>query len=435
MGCCGVPGRVDPETYLRLDCERSLLSHAAPKGMRDGFEGVVIGRALSAAGTLSQAAAREVLDEYALAMALRDRNRGRMLLHRRHVALPPGERLTAQRVVLSGADFGQGGQRWTLQRVRFADDATHLDLSGTMTMPVPSGPMARRRMGLVHAPMGGRAQHPHPLTLALGDDRGTTATGHAGQSSWGGAYWEARYVSDAPLSPDTEWVEVDGSRIDLPARRPAPSAHVEEIEPVEPLRAVLYGEILSTDRLHGGDDSFDIACRALVATGALAADDPFLSEVRRIAGAVSSASPVPGLPAPWGSLLSRFSKADGVSGTLAIGAVIEDLDGFSIRLDALTSEQTSFSVALAISPGTPLLRHFPGLDLDVSPITWWAEDDRMNTYVAFADRSGGGGNVAEGQVTSLAPLDPTATELTLLPTAARARGVVTVPLADLAARP
>ena len=99
----------------------------------------------------------------------------------------------------------------------------------------------------------------------------------------------------------------------------------------------------------------------------------------------------PGLPEPWASLSARFSKGDGPTGSLAIGAVIDDLDGFSIRIDALISEPTSFSISLAMSPGTPLLRHFPGADVEPSPITWWAEDDRMNAYVAFSDQGGAAG--------------------------------------------
>jgi hypothetical protein len=130
--------------------------------------------------------------------------------------------------------------------------------------------------------------------------------------------------------------------------------------------------------------------------------------------------------------MARYSKGDGTSGTVAIGAVIDDLEGFSIRIDSLASEPGSFSISLAISPGTPLLRHFPGMGGEPSPITWWAEDDRMNAYVAFSDRGGGGPDVAEGQVTSLAPLDPKATELRLLPTGIHSRAIVTVPLGALA---
>jgi hypothetical protein len=204
---------------------------------------------------------------------------------------------------------------------------------------------------------------------------------------------------------------------------------------MDPLRAMLYREILSTDRRHGGGDSVEVACRTLIAIGARREDDPLLLEIGRIATALANAAPVPGLSEPWASLLSRYSKADGPTGKVAIGTVVDDLEGFSIRFDELISEPTSFSISLAISPGSPLLRHFPWSDDEASPIIWWAEDDRKNAYVGFDDSGGGSDNLAEGHVTSLAPLDPKATELRLLPTASHTRGVIAVPLDALAARP
>ena len=426
-----MPRSCDPETYLRLAFERTLVSHRPGNPMLEGFEGAVISRALSAAGTLDQETAQRVLDEYELARALRQPQHGRMLMHRRSVAQAQGprQRFSTEWVAICDRDFEHGHEQWTLLRVLFGDDAARLDLSGVGQPGKRGNP---RRHSVVRSLPGGMAPHPHPQTLALADDQGTTATAHAGQSSWSDGSWEATYTSDVPLSPDTQWIEVDGSRLDLPERQSAPEVHIEDIDPMDPLRTVLYREILSTDRRQGGADTVEIASRALVATGALVEDDPLLVELRRIADAVTSATPVPGLPEPWASLLARYSQGDGPSGTLGIGAVIDDLEGFSIRLDTLVSEPGSFSITLAFSPGTPLLRHFPGMDVEPSPITWWAEDDRTNTYVAFSDRGGGGGNLAEGQVTSLAPLDPKATELRLLPTGTRSRAVVTVPLIALA---
>jgi hypothetical protein len=420
----------DPETYLRLACERILLAQDWNKGIPDDAEATVIGRACVAAGTLDQATAHAVLDEYAFSMALRDGRRGHMFMHGRILVRGDGQRLSAHRVAICDDVFQQGDQQWVLERVLFADDATHLDLSGVAPMGFPGN--QRRRSGLVRPAPGMMHQHPNPQTLVIGDDQGTTATGHVGSSRWGGGSWDSTYRTDVPLSPDTQWIEVDGTRIELPQRTPAPEVHVEEIEPMDPLRAMLYGEILSPDRQHRGGDSVEIACRTLIAIGALDENDPLLVETRRIADALTSAAPVPGLSEPWASLLGRYSQGDGLTGRLAVGAVIDDLEGFSIRLDALVSEPGLFSISLAMSPGAPLLRHFAGQDLDRVPIVWWAEDDRNNAYVAFSDRGGGSGDLAEGQVTSLAPLDPKAAELKLLPTASHSRAVVTVPLAALA---
>ena len=131
MGCCGVARTIDPETYLRLSCERTLLSQDRRNPMVDGFEAAVISRALVAAGTLDQETAQGVLDEYGFAMALRDPQRGRMLMHRGSwsQASVSGSRRSGWQ--LATGEFGHGNKRWTLERVLFADDATHVDLSGT----------------------------------------------------------------------------------------------------------------------------------------------------------------------------------------------------------------------------------------------------------------------------------------------------------------
>ena len=428
MRCCGVPKRTDPETYLRLAFERTLLTQGSRNPMLEGFEGAVISRALTAAGALEADAAQRVLEEYELAKALRLPGPHRhMLLHRSSLAQGQRQRFSTERVAVCDVDFQHGNEQWVLDRVLFGQHSTRLDLSGSGPPGKRGNPRRHHVMGLAPAP-----HHPHPQTLTLADDQGTMATAHAGQASWSDVSWEARYTSDVALSPDTQWIEVDGSRLELPERQPGPEVRVEDIEPMDPLRATLYREILSTDRHQTGSDTVEIASKALVATGALEEDDALLSELRRIADAVTSATPVPGLPEPWASLLTRYSKGDGTRGTVAIGAVIDDLEGFSIRLDSLASELGSFSISFAISPGNPLLRHFPGMGGEPSPITWWAEDDRMNAYVAFSDRGGGGADVAEGQVTSLAPLDPKATELRLLPTGTHSRAVVPVPLFGLA---
>ena len=422
-----MPRRIDPETYLRLAFERILLLQEPNRWMREGFEGAVISRALVAAGTLPEETAREVLEEYEFAMALRQPQGAHMRMHHRAMAQRPLRRvqLSVQRVAVCDHDFEHGSDRWTLERALFTDDATQLDLSGTTMAPSARN---RSRLSLMRSAPRGMPQNPNPQTIALADEQGTTTTAHVVSSSWGGGSWQAKYTSAAPLSPETQWIEIDGSRVELGIGTRAPEVHIEDIEPMDPLRAVLYREILSPDRQQGGGDSVAVASKALVATGALGKDDTMLAELRSIADALTSAAPSPGLPEPWVSLLSRYTQGDGRIGTLTVGAVIDDLEGFCIRIDAIVTQPGSFSISLAMSPGDSLVRHIPGGDAGPTPITWWAKDDRGNSYVAFSDRGSGGPDVVEGQVTSLAPLDPKATELTLLPTGTHSRAVLTVPL-------
>jgi hypothetical protein len=429
MRCCGVAAGSEPETYLRLACERTLLAEDSGAGIGEGFEGAVIRRVLSAAGALPTEVGLHVLEEYRVAMALRGGHVGHMFMHGQSMEQTPGQRLSAQRIIVGPHDFERGKDRWTLERMLFADDGCHLKLSGIDLAGARGGGRPHMVMG---RPGPQRLNRPNPQTITLLDDQGTTVVAHLGSSGWGGGTWQASYTSGHTLSADTRWIELDGTRLDLPERRATPLIALEPIEQLEPLRAALYAEILSTDRRHGGADTVEIACQALVATGVCGDDDAMLAELRRIADAVNTVGSTPGLPEPWASLVERFETNDGPTGILPIGAAIDDLDGFSIRVDVLVSEPSSFSLAIAISPGTPLLRHFPGgIDVEAPPITWWAEDDRGNVYVAFTDRGGGSNVVAEGQVTSLAPLDPKATELRIFPTGSTVRGVLMVPLAGL----
>jgi len=423
----------DPETYLRVACERLLLAQGRGNGMPEGAAAAVIGRALIGAGALEREKAQTVLEEYALAMGLRLHG-GRMRMRHMTPEDVEGRRLTSRRVVMCSFTFEEADEHRTLDRVLFADDATHLDLSG-----VERAGQSRRSTGqLRHMRMMrgmGPGMHRQGQTLAVADDRGTTATAQPHGSSSSDRSWQASFVTDVPLSSDTRWIEIDGHRFELPESVSPPEAHVEPVEEIHPLRAMFYKEILGTEQRHGGDDPVEISIEALVATGVLTKDDPMVTEIRKIAGAITGGVSVPNLPEPWASLTRRFSKSDGPTGKLAIGAAVNSVEGYSVRFDSLVSEPTSFSISLAVSPGAPLLRHFPGFELERSPIDWWAEDDRMNVYVAFTGGGGGSPELAEGEVHSLAPLDPKATELRLLPTGAHERGVVTISLAGLGDTP
>lgn len=196
----------------------------------------MIRRVLSAAGALPAEVGLHVLEEYRLAMALRGGHRGQM--HTRARGQTPRQRLSAQRIV-SAQDFEHGNDRWRLERLLFADDVIQLKLSGTDTAG------ARRSMGqhMAFGPPGRRRPNqPSPQTIALQDDRGSKATARLTSSGWGGGTWEASYTTDTTLSADTRWIELDGSRLDLPERRPTPDINLEPIEQLEPLRAALCGD-------------------------------------------------------------------------------------------------------------------------------------------------------------------------------------------------
>ncbi len=423
MSGFGVTANVDPETYLRLACERLLLFEDRQRGPHGGGGLAIAGRALIASGQLDEDRVRGVLDEYVFAFGLRGHG-GWWHVQRMDRDESKGQRLTAQRVVVCDLMFGDAKAPTTLERVVFADDATRFDLSGIGPSSQRLPPVFRKRMML-------RGGLPHGQVLTVSDDAGTTTSASSSGGGSSGRTWNAHFRTDAPLSAETAWIEIDGARINLPERRPSPAVRTEPVEAVDPVRAMLYGEILGSGRMHGDEGSVEIAIETLVATGALKGDDPLVVEVEAIAKVFEKGGPAPNLPPPWGALLRRIPKSDGPVGKLAIGAVVDSIEGISIRFDALTSEEGFFSVALAVSPGWPLQMHFPGFRLDRSPIAFWAEDDRKNVYFLVPEGGGGSGNLAEGTINSIAPLDPKASELRLLPTASHERAVVTLSLSDL----
>jgi hypothetical protein len=333
--------------------------------------------------------------------------------------------LSAHRVVVGDLPVGGAGPPMTLHRVLFADDGTQLDLSG-----IESGGASGAGHGIAVF-RGMPHQRPGPQVLSVQDDQGTTtsASPQGGWSSGGNSTaWNATFVTDIPLSGATTWIAIDGVRCPLPDPTPPPPVRLEQLEAVDPVRALLYDELIAGLQRHVGGDGAGLSLAALVALGALAPDDPLVAEVGAAQDALAQGRATPGLGEPWRSVLRRFSKSDGpVPLNLPIGVVAE-VGGCSIRFDALTSRTESFSVSLAVSPGLPLLQNFPGPTLERTALQWWAEDDRANVYLAAFGHGGGGPQLAEGTIEFMSPLDPQATELRLLPTARGERAVITVAL-------
>ena len=419
---------VKAEAYLRLACERLLLSGGARHGPGN-FEIDPVGRAFMAAGLLDRDEVTGILTEYAMALKLRGEN-GFMFASGVDPGAGPGRRLTVKRVVVGDLEFGDEEHRMTLRRIVFGEENTELELSGLESGNRP-GP-GRLRPGrfpmhmVQHGPI-------HPGSMSVRDDRGTVATAHFGRGGSSGRSWDAHLTTDVPLSAATAWIEIDGARLDLPEPAATPlEVRLEGYEPGEPLRALLFGEVLAGDGMRGERPSVDVAIDALVAVGALDHHDPVVREVELVSSVVHEGKPVQGLSSPWAEMAARLSKHDGPVGNIVVGVAVESLEGFSVRFDSLDSEPDSFSVSVAISPGWPLLMGFPGVRLESSPITWWAEDDRGNSYLLLGGATGGGSSdLAEGALVSLTPLDPRATELRLLPTGRALRAVVTVPLHNL----
>ena len=223
-----------------------------------------------------------------------------------------------------------------------------------------------------------------PGQLTLTDDQGTTSTA---SFSGGGSddEWRGRFEARPPLAPGTAWIEVLGERIGLPS---APSAGVQvRVEPLadaDLAHRYLWARLASRAEFHS-PDAMETSIGALVAAGALEADDPAIGEVRAVAGGLFRGSgTAPGanaaLPEPWRSMLARRGRAGGPEGLAVAGATTPPLDGFTVALLAVHSTDERFSADVETVPGLPHWHWASGV-VDRPLLAWWAADDRGHHYL------------------------------------------------------
>lgn len=200
--------RVHPETYLRLACESLLVCDRGtnPFAVEDVS---AVALALIAAGSLAEATARSVFDEYTVAVTVRQGGPPLGRWPNRHA--PGGDKvdLTASRAVIGRFPVGDERAGLVLKRLVFADETTHVELSGTASDRIGSALAQQGRPG-------------HPAAITVLDDHGTTtsAAAHTWQTSDTG--WGATFGTDKPLAASTAWLDIDGGRVELPPPDPPP---------------------------------------------------------------------------------------------------------------------------------------------------------------------------------------------------------------------
>jgi hypothetical protein len=422
--------RFDAELYLRIAGEEMILGIAPPHYTPWESPLFQPASALVAVGALSAKRARAVIDDYALAQAVRSEEGHHNMHHgiagvRRRRAKPKA--LEPRRVVLCDRTIEDAHGTLEIRHVTLAPDATSLAMRWRAK---PSGQSRSRRH--VHTVMYG-ARPGGPPAPRLTDDRGATAATHfSGHGS--GDELSGHLTAERPLAPDTAWIEVDGVRIELTVEVAPCEVSIEPI-PEEPAAyRFLWRRLAAPGHFHELPD-IEVSIDALLAAGALERDDPVLSEIRRVREAMPDhpgmPSRAPGgtraLPEPWRSMLSRQGRTDGPEGTIALSAVTPLFDGFSVAIGSLDSHPEGFGIEADVAPGVdgggPL-----GSSVEQAELTWWAADDRGNHYLG---RVGGWSGDEEGMTAEISfwpALHPKARRLQIMPTAETTRAVITVPL-------
>jgi hypothetical protein len=387
--------------------------------------------ALVAVGAIGVAKAEAVIDDYALAEALRTEHglerRGSFgpatrRRKRKIEPLEPRRVVPCDRVI----EHAQG----TLE-VRYVALAEHFTTIAVTWRPNATQHRSRRRRGMIM--LGGSAGGPAgPLHPTLVDDQGTRAGTHF---SGGGSEqeWEGHLTTDRPLARDTAWIELDGARVELAAQPAEWGVSIDEL-PEQPAAHAYLWRRLAIRNHHHDLESLEPAIDALLAAGALEPDDPVIDEVRAVLEAMGHH---PGMrsggrarrqvPQPWRSLLTRQGREDGPKGTIALAAVTPVFDGFSVAVSSVESRPDGFHIEVEVAPGTEGGGPF---DWGVRPpqLAWWAADDRGNHYLGHSGSWSGGEDQGSGDIDFWPPLHPAAGELRIMPTGEKSRAVINVPL-------
>jgi hypothetical protein len=146
-------------------------------------------------------------------------------------------------------------------------------------------------------------------------------------------------------------------------------------------------------------------------------------EQRGPGGSVAWTSGVGATPEPWRSLLARQGNDDGPTGTIVLDAVTPSFDGFSVAVLDLSSDARGFHVDVEVAPG---LDHRMPFDWSIQPrqLAWWARDDRGNHYLGHRGNWSVREDYGHGLIGFQPALDPGATKLEIMPTAAMTRAVI-----------
>jgi hypothetical protein len=407
----------DAELYLRLIGEQMLLDGSLrDRGARRPPIAEAAG-ALVSLGVLAGSDAETVLEDYSLATALRD---DPLFRRRTMIRRQPGrsdtKALKPRRVVPCERSIEQPHATVQVRYVSLSEDAT--------SVAVTWRPDASR-------PWSG-----HPPQATLIDDRGTAETAHfSGGGSNEGML--GRLTTVRPLAPDTAWIELDGTRLELTGAAARFDASLERLPEQDPAHRYLWQRVaMPSEFHHESADSIEPAIDALVAAGVLAADDPLLDDVRAVIEAMPQRRPVPSvrsghgldrMPEPWRSLLARQGRHDGPTGSVVVGAVAPTFEGFSVAVLDLKSDTSAFQVEVEVAPG---LDHRMPFDWSVQPrqLAWWARDDRGNHFLGHLGNWSSTENYSHGLIGFEPALDPRATRLEIMPTAETTRALISFTL-------
>lgn len=267
---------------------------------------------------------------------------------------------------------------------------------------------------------------------AIVDDRGHHLTVRSRSGGGSDDQWDGQLQLGGTIAPDTAWLDVDGTRIELD-RRTAPSeVRIERLEDQDPTERFLWRRLAVAEMPFSQTPDLEPAIEALQAAGVLDGDGRLLHDLRAVAAQMPDHPGHPrrsgggsgrGLPEPWRSLLRRFGRDDGPTWTLILGALTPQFDGVQFAAHSVSSDAHGFEVEFEVAPS---VLHTTALG--ELPVAWWARDDRGNRYLGSPNGWSGSDRQAEGTLRFWPALDPRAARLELLICADARQAVISVSL-------
>jgi hypothetical protein len=425
-----VTSPINGELYLRLAGERMVLD---PPNPRAGVDAEVplpeLASALVAAGALATDQAQRVVDDYGLAIALRNQSGPRGIRGPTHVPSSRAVALSVPRVVTTNGIVDSPWGRLSVQFVSLSERST------SIAVKVIEYDAGRLRRGQPNPPV------PFPVRVTDDQGRSETANFSPGFGPTGGGSGALRYLTTSqPLSRSTAWIELDNDRIELTEEVAPPSVIVERFEDPDPVAHYLWTRVANSRPGQLGHPvpgprrplpvHVEPLIHAMIEIGALSSSDPLLSDLRAVARAFIGEAVQDHVPEPFRSMVARGRTATGPTGAVALGVITPPVEGTVIALESLVSSVESFTVRLSTSPDLFGSHAHWGFAVNGSPFAWWAKDDLGHHYLAALDRWGSDGSTGEGGFTFWPALDAASSELVVMPTGAHERAVVTVSLPD-----